>query len=151
MISIPPSNSKRRRLNGGIKVQYLIDTNIFLEGLLEQEQMSHVRTLFQRLSSSQMALTDFSLHSIGVVLFRLGKASLFTLLLNNVIVDGLRILALDINDLRELDTVTGKFNLDFDDAYQYAVAEKYDLQIISFDTDFDRTERGRKTPDEVVQ
>jgi Predicted nucleic acid-binding protein, contains PIN domain len=138
-------------LNGGIKVQYLIDTNIFLEGLLEQEQMSHVRTLFQRLSSSQMALTDFSLHSIGVVLFRLGKASLFTLLLNNVIVDGLRILALDINDLRELDTVTGKFNLDFDDAYQYAVAEKYDLQIISFDGDFDRTARGRKTPDEVVQ
>ena len=44
-----------------------------------------------------------------------------------------------------------KFNLDFDDAYQYAVAEKYDLTIVSFDTDFDRTERGRETPGEVLQ
>jgi len=43
------------------------------------------------------------------------------------------------------------FNLDFDDAYQYAIAEKYDLTIVSFDRDFDRTERGRKTPGEVVR
>jgi len=32
-----------------------------------------------------------------------------------------------------------KFNLDFDDAYQYAISEKYDLMIMSFDSDFDRT------------
>ena len=32
----------------------------------------------------------------------------------------------------------------------YAVAEKYDLQIISFDKDFDLTERGRKEPAEVL-
>jgi hypothetical protein len=47
--------------------------------------------------------------------------------------------------------IANRFHLDFDDAYQYAVAEKHDLQIVSFDTDFYRTERGRKTPDEVVQ
>lgn len=39
-----------------------------------------------------------------------------------------------------------RFNLDFDDAYQYVIAEKYSLTIISFDSDFDRTERGRTTP-----
>ncbi len=44
-----------------------------------------------------------------------------------------------------------KFNLDFDDAYQYAAAEKYNLIIVSFDGDFDRTERGRRTPPEVLQ
>jgi len=49
------------------------------------------------------------------------------------------------------DYATKKFNLDFDDAYQYAVAEKYDLTIVSFDVDFDRTERGRKTPGEVLE
>jgi predicted nucleic acid-binding protein len=37
-----------------------------------------------------------------------------------------------------------RFNLDFDDAYQYVVAEKYNLTIISFDSDFDRTELKRK-------
>jgi hypothetical protein len=132
-------------------VRYLIDTNVFLEGLLEQEQVSQVRTLFQRLGSAQLALTDFSLHSIGVILFGLGKARLFILFLDNMIVDGIRILSLGIDDLRELDTFAKKFTLDFDDAYQYVVAEKYDLQLVSFDADFDRTERGRKTPAEVVR
>lgn len=40
-------------------------------------------------------------------------------------------------------------SLDFDDAYQYVAAEKYTLTLISFDTDFDRTERGKKTPGEI--
>ena len=40
--------------------------------------------------------------------------------------------------------------LDFDDAYQYALAEKHDLIIVSFDSDFDKTKRGRKSPAEVI-
>jgi len=43
-----------------------------------------------------------------------------------------------------------RFGLDFDDAYQYAVAERYGLTIISFDGDFDRTARGRKTPEDLI-
>lgn len=132
-------------------MRYLIDTNVFLEGLLEQERVSQVRELFQHLGSAQLALTDFSLHSIGVILFGLRKTHLFILFLDNMIVDGVGILSLGIDDLRELDTVAKKFTLDFDDAYQYVVAEKYDLQLVSFDADFDRTERGRKTPAEVVR
>ena len=30
-----------------------------------------------------------------------------------------------------------RFKLDYDDAYQYALAEKYNLIIVSFDSDFD--------------
>jgi predicted nucleic acid-binding protein len=41
--------------------------------------------------------------------------------------------------------------LDFDDAYQYVAADKHNLVIVSFDGDFDRTERGRKTPQAVLQ
>lgn len=41
-------------------------------------------------------------------------------------------------------------NLDFDDAYQYVLAEKNDLTLVSFDGDFDRTARGRKTPAEIL-
>jgi predicted nucleic acid-binding protein len=32
---------------------------------------------------------------------------------------------------------------EIDDAYQYVAAERYDLAVVSFDGDFDRTERGR--------
>jgi predicted nucleic acid-binding protein len=41
--------------------------------------------------------------------------------------------------------------LDFDDAYQYAVAVRYDLVLVSFDIDFQRTENGHKTPAEILQ
>ena len=43
-----------------------------------------------------------------------------------------------------------RYSLDFDDAFQYVAAERDDLTIVSFDADFDRTPRGRKTPAQVV-
>lgn len=35
---------------------------------------------------------------------------------------------------------TKRFNLDYDDAYQYAVAEKHNPIVVSLDRHFDRTE-----------
>lgn len=43
-----------------------------------------------------------------------------------------------------------RFNLGFDDAYQYTVATKSGLTLVSFDGDFDRTDRGRKAPAEIL-
>jgi predicted nucleic acid-binding protein len=39
----------------------------------------------------------------------------------------------------------GAAGLDFDDAYQYVAAEKHSMALVSFDADFDRTDRGRRT------
>jgi predicted nucleic acid-binding protein len=44
-----------------------------------------------------------------------------------------------------------KQKLDCDDAYQYAIAEQDDLLIVSLDADFDRTTRGRLTPEQALQ
>ena len=41
------------------------------------------------------------------------------------------------------------FHLDFDDAYQYAVAERYGFSLVSFDRDFDRTKKGRVEPKDL--
>lgn len=38
-----------------------------------------------------------------------------------------------------------------DDAYQYVAAAKYGFTIVSFDSDFDQTHCGRKTPAEIVK
>jgi len=46
--------------------------------------------------------------------------------------------------------VMDRFNLDFDDAYQYVAAEESRLVIVSFNRDFDRTDRGRQAPSEIV-
>ena len=40
--------------------------------------------------------------------------------------------------------------LDFDDAYQYVAAERFDLEIVSFD-DFDRTSIGRLPPEDALE
>lgn len=47
--------------------------------------------------------------------------------------------------------VAQRFGLDFDDAYQYVASEEQGLSLISFDADFDRTTRGRKTPAVILQ
>lgn len=130
---------------------YLVDTNIFLEALLEQQKASIVRSFFQTIGLEKIFLSDLSIHSIGIILFKLKKFDLFISFLDDMIIDGITILLLKSEELRKVNEIARKFNLDFDDAYQYLVAEKYDLQLISFDRDFERTERKQKEPSLVLK
>ncbi len=57
---------------------------------------------------------------------------------------------LDENDLVEMIHDKDCDGLDFDDTYQYFSAKKYNLTIISFDKDFDKTVIGRKTPEQIT-
>ena len=130
---------------------YLVDTNIFLETLLDQDKTTEVQSFLHSTDLNIIFMTDFSLYSIGITLFRLKKFALFVSFLEDIVVDGIDILSLNPEDLKTLDQSVQQFSLDFDDAYQYAVAEKHDLQLVSFDRDFDRTERKRKEPAEVLE
>ena len=96
-------------------------------------------------------ISDLALHSIGIILFRLKKEDLFLLFLDNVFIDGINnVVSLNEKELKRVDEISKSFNLDFDDAYQYTIAEKYDLQIISFDKDFNHTIKKRKEPNNIV-
>ena len=129
---------------------FLIDTNVWLELLLEQDKAGDVRQFLQAIEGRLLAITDFSVYSIGIILTRLKKDVLFEDFLSDTIEDsGVKRIYLDSTDLKKLLTVRKRFNLDFDDAYQYVSAEKYGLTLISFDSDFDRTERGRKLPSQI--
>ena len=130
---------------------YLVDTNIFLEALLRQERTAEVESFFQSVDLDTIFMTDFSLYSIGIALFRLKNFTLFTRFVEDMIVDGVSVLSLTPEDLKTLNQPIQKFNLDFDDVYQYAVAEKYNLQLISFDHDFDQTDIERKEPIDVLK
>ena len=79
---------------------YLADTNIFLEALLEQERTEEVRSFFQSIGLDEIFMTDLSLHSIGIILFRLKKFALFTLFLEDIVVDGVGLLSLNPEDLQ---------------------------------------------------
>jgi predicted nucleic acid-binding protein len=130
---------------------YLLDTNIWLERLLNQEKSDQVRQLLERLDSDQLSITDFAFHSIGVVLSRLGRTDAFLSFAQDAFVEGsVSLVRLPPEETESLIYAMGRFNLDFDDAYQYVAAEKHKLILVSFDSDLDRTERGRETPEVVL-
>ena len=133
-------------------MKLLLDTNIFLEVILDQERADEARTLLSEIEGHEFFISDYSLHSIGLLLFRRGKHEVFRQFLRDMILGvGVAVIALSAQEMESLIEAAQKFNLDFDDAYQYAVAERYGLTIVSFDSDFDRTERGRKTPKDLLE
>jgi predicted nucleic acid-binding protein len=130
---------------------YLVDTNVWLERLLDQDRSGDVGRFLDHFPSNILAVTDFAFHSIAVLLARLGNQKALLDFVQDVFVDGAVVLVrLAPEDTTSIVRTMEKFNLDFDDAYQYVAAEKQDLTIVSFDTDFDRTELGRKMPADIL-
>jgi len=126
---------------------YLLDTNVFLELLLDQERADDVERFIQHHAEDPLYMSDFSLYSVGIILFRHGVHEMFNEFLDDVLVHGpVNRVVLPVEDLTGIASVAERFNLDFDDACQYVLAERHDLEIVSFDRDFDRTERGRTSP-----
>jgi len=133
-------------------MKLLLDTNIFLEVILDQERANEARTLLSEVEGHEFFISDYSLHSIGLLLFRRGKHEVFRQFLKDMILGvGVAVITLSAQEMESLIEAAQRFGLDFDDAYQYAVAERYGLTIVSFDSDFDRTERGRKTPEDLLE
>ena len=131
---------------------YLVDTNIWLERLLEQTKYKDVEIFLNKFSSDSLFVTDFSFHSICLIMIKLGEAKSLLKFVKNVFIDaGVNLIHLLPEDIVRIVQITKEFKLDFDDAYQYVSAEKYNLTIVSFDSDFDKTPKGRKTPAEIVK
>jgi predicted nucleic acid-binding protein len=131
-------------------VKLLLDTNIFIEILLGQAKADEAKALLSQVDTHDFFITDFALHSIGLLLLRQGKSEIFRQFLADVINAGITLVMLTAAEMDKVIDAASKFNLDFDDAYQYTVAEKLDLSIVSFDGDFDRTTRGRTQPTAVM-
>jgi predicted nucleic acid-binding protein len=122
---------------------------IQLLGLLYQEKADSFARFFLEIDLEDTYFTDLSPHSIGIILFRLGKYEDFNSFLEDMITDGTKILSAKPEDLIILHRTAEKYNLDFYDAYQYLLTKQHQLRIISFDKDFYETELGRKEPSEI--
>jgi predicted nucleic acid-binding protein len=58
---------------------FLVDTNVWLELLLEQEKADEVRQFLQGIEARRLSITEFSLYSIGIILTRLNSTlAIFT-------------------------------------------------------------------------
>ena len=136
-----------------VEGEYLIDTNIFLEVLLEQDNKDSCLELLRRIEEGevQVIVTSFALHSIAVILEKLKDIESYKGFLE-VIIDskGLMTYSTTPYDEIEVCTISKKFNLTFDDSLHYFVAKTFGLNIISLDSDFDKTDIVRMHPKDVV-
>ena len=130
---------------------YLLDTNIVLELLLDQDRADEVAAFLHRMDKSRLCVSDFSLFSVGIHLFRRGMPDVFADVLQDFFMDaGIQLARLDVGEMATVAATARSQSLDFDDAYQYACADSRGMTIVSFDADFDGTARGRSTPGEVM-
>ena len=129
---------------------YLLDTNIFLEYILRRSRVEEVKDFFHRADLTTLTISDFSLHTMGVIFLREHKSKEFLTFINeDIIASGIRVISVAPDTFSKITGAADRFHLDFDDAYQYAVAEQNRLSIVSFDKDFDRTEKGRVEPKDL--
>ena len=131
---------------------FLVDTNIWLEGLLQQEKSNEVKSFFDEVPSSSLSISDFSFHSIGVILLHLKKVEVYNSFVTDLFVDR-NVQLFSLTGLDHLDIIEShqKFKLDFDDTYQYIVCGKYDLKLVTFDHDFKRTDLRVFNPVSAIQ
>ncbi|MBC7080820.1 MAG: PIN domain-containing protein [Thermoplasmatales archaeon] len=115
---------------------FLIDTNIFLEIMLQQEKKEKCKR-FLRENIGKLKISDFSLHSIGVILFKLGKLDYFGKFIEDIL-PNIDLLALDIDLYKNLPKIVEEMNLDFDDSYHYLLAKSNKLKIVTMDSDFEK-------------
>ena len=112
----------------------LADTNIILEVILQQERSALCESILQQ-RENRIAISDFSLSSIGIYLFRSNRESAFLNFIRDI--DGIfTILNLELKDYSKIYDNKMKFHLDYDDSYQLAVAAIYGLELITLDKDF---------------
>ncbi|PNS00309.1 DNA-binding protein [Petrotoga mexicana DSM 14811] len=115
---------------------FLVDTNVFLEILLNQDKKDDCKAFLNN-NIGNLNITDFSLHSIGVILFRYGKEDIFRRFVEDVM-PNTKLLFLPMELYREVVNVRKILKLDFDDAYQYSIAKYHGLKVVTMDKDFER-------------
>src|SRR2546428_4371024 len=104
-------------------MKLLVDTNIFLEVLLEQAHANDAKELLCKTDEHDFLISDFSLHSIGVLLLKRSKADAFRKFVSDTIIRaGTAVAGAAASDMAVFAAHAANFGLDFADAYQYSLA-----------------------------
>lgn len=112
---------------------YLFDTNIFLEILLKQEKSELCKSILMN-NIGSINLSDFTLHSIGVILFRQNEEKTFQEFISDILPKA-NLLSLPKNKYVKIVEVNENIGLDFDDSYQYSICKYFDLKFLTMEQD----------------
>jgi len=115
-------------------MDFLFDTNIFLEVLLGQEKMESCKKLLIDFEGT-IFLSEFSVHSIGIILFKQKKFTFFDNFISDISNNG-TLVSLPLIKYPQISIIAQKYQLDFDDSIQTAIAIEHRLGIITIDSDY---------------
>src|SRR5438045_4029238 len=111
-------------------MRLLIDTNCWIQILRDREHSQEVRQLLADIADDQLFITDLSLHSVGIVMSRFKMLNQFPAFMKTSgIGTTIRVIGLAHTALYPVINFSGQLGLDFEDAYQYAIAEMYKLKL----------------------
>ena len=130
----------------------LIDTNVFLELLLDQKRANECESLLELVSKDEIeaTVTHFAVHAIEAALG--SGESLETFLRNMEHSLGLYVYDTNLSEEMAIALISRKIGRDFDDALQYYVAKKLGADaIVSFDEHFDGLDVRRIEPHEILK
>lgn len=131
---------------------YLFDTNLFLEVFLNQENTELSKKLINHKNLTKIFISDFSLHSIGVILSRKSKSQAFQLFIEDIVQSNkFEIITIKLKNMKLITENIIKFSLDFDDAYQLTVSDLYNLKIVTYDNDFNKREISSTSPNHLYE
>jgi predicted nucleic acid-binding protein len=129
---------------------YLVDTNIFLEVLLLQDRKEECKNFLDLIRRDKITgvVTDFTIHSIIVIMYNLNKLKELKIFLSSLTAyKALHIYHTTITD--EINAVETALlqKLDMDDAIQYSTALTMQAEaIVSFDKHFNSLKIPRIDP-----
>jgi predicted nucleic acid-binding protein len=130
----------------------LLDTNIFLELLLDQKRAAECENLLELISKGrrEATVTHFSVHAVEAVL---GDARSLAAFLRNLEHSlGLSIYETNLSEEMAAALISEKVGLDFDDTLQYYVAKKLGVDaLVSFDEHFDKLDLRRVEPRDLLR
>jgi len=90
-----------------VAIVFLIDANIFLEILLQQDK-SNICKNFIIENIDKINITDFTLHSIGVLLFKQNEEKLFLKFISDTL-SKIPLISLPKNKYRNITNITKKY------------------------------------------
>ncbi len=120
---------------------YLIDTNIFLEVLLKQEHSNKCKTFLDE-NIGTLSISDFSIHSIGIILFNYKEENIFFRFIEDI-VSNVNTLSLPTEYYKNVIETRKEYFLDFDDSYQFNLAKVNNLSLVTLDKDFKKIKDKR--------
>jgi len=123
----------------GVKNLKLIDTNIFLEILLQQKKSDIAKGILRELveNSEPFIITSFTIHSIIVILEKRRMINELKIFMSSLAeIENLLFYYPTFEEEKEIIHNMTKWNLDFDDSFQYFVAQKLEAELITFDHNF---------------